>query len=114
MSDAGQRWVSTDYRLTPDGTVVHKRWLNADGSRKSGVELKKEILRVDLERISERLLEIDSDLSTIPIPTEARCGFCGLLESDGGGKIHDIAGHLQTFCCGVVVSACCEGTENGR
>ena len=44
---------------------------------------------------------------------EPCCGFCGLPESQGGGKIHDVAGHLQTFCCGVVTDPCCEGTENG-
>ena len=48
----------TDYALTPQGTLVHKRWINPDGTRKEGVELEKEQLRVDLELIAQRLLAL--------------------------------------------------------
>jgi hypothetical protein len=62
-------------------------------------------------RPAESLLEtVSTPLANLPTPI---CSFCGRPESEGGGKIHDVAGHLQTFCCGVVSSPCCEGSENG-
>jgi hypothetical protein len=58
MAENGQRWVSSDYRTTPDGTVTHKRWLNPDGSRKTGKDLEDELMRVELETIAQRLLSL--------------------------------------------------------
>src|SRR3990167_10373806 len=60
MAD-GQRWVTTDYRVTADGGLTHKRWLNSDGTRKTGVELEKEKMRVELESISRRLIVLCPD-----------------------------------------------------
>ena len=48
----------TDYALTPEGTLAHKRWLAPDGTRKEGIELEKEQLRVELEIIAAKLLEL--------------------------------------------------------
>ena len=50
----GQRWNSSDYKPI-DGVLVHKRWLNDDGTRKDGIELEKEQVRVELEDIAARL-----------------------------------------------------------
>jgi len=47
----------TDYALTPEGTLVHRRWLH-NGKRKEGIELEKEQLRVELEIIAAKLLEL--------------------------------------------------------
>ena len=52
----------TDYALTPEGTLVHRRWLNADGSRKQGLELRKEKLRSDLERLAQELMALCRDI----------------------------------------------------
>ena len=52
----------TDYALTPQGTLVHRRWLNPDGSRKEGLELEKEQLRVELEVIADTLLALSMRL----------------------------------------------------
>jgi len=48
----------TDYALTPEGTLIHRRWLTPEGRRKEGVELEKEQLRVELEIIASKLLEL--------------------------------------------------------
>ena len=39
-----------------DGVLVHKRWLNEDGTRKTGIELEREQLLVELELMADRLL----------------------------------------------------------
>jgi len=52
----------TDYALTPEGTLVHHRWLNPDGTRKEGVELEKEQMRVELEVIADKLFALSMRL----------------------------------------------------
>ncbi len=47
---------SPDFAISPDGTMVHKRWLNEDGSRKAGAELQAEILKAELEVMANKLL----------------------------------------------------------
>ena len=125
-----QRWVTTDYRVTADGGLTHKRWLNSDGTRKTGVELEKEKMRVELESISRRLIVLCPDdfdafmaiLDNPPEPNEKLkrlmrnepiCNFCGLPTRLGGGAINEVAGHRQTFCCGQPLETCCDGAPTG-
>jgi hypothetical protein len=42
--------------------LVHKRWLNPDGSRKDGLELKKEQMLVELQQLTKRLLALAKEL----------------------------------------------------
>src|SRR3990167_2536273 len=122
MAD-GQRWVTTDYRVTADGGLTHKRWLNSDGTRKTGVELEKEKMRVELESISRRLIVLCPDdfdafmaiLDNPPEPNEklkrlmrnepTRCPFCGcspLVEE----QLH---GHYLCVSCRQITNGCCCG-----
>ena len=64
----GQRWVSSDYRVTPDGLLAHKRWLNPDRTWKTGAELQKEMLRVELECIARRLIALANEIADVPRP----------------------------------------------
>ena len=61
-----QRWINGDYRLTPEGNLAHKRWLNPDGSYKVGVELENEKMRVELEIMARRLLEFVKTYPSAP------------------------------------------------
>jgi len=44
--------------IEADGVMIHKRWRNPDGSPKTGIELEKEQMRVELEDIASRLLDL--------------------------------------------------------
>jgi hypothetical protein len=44
--------------VTETGLVTHARWLNPDGSYKEGRTLEVELLKVELENISRRLLRL--------------------------------------------------------
>lgn len=46
-----------DFRVVDD-MLVHKRWLNPDGTYKEGQELELEQLRAELERLTKRIMEI--------------------------------------------------------
>lgn len=49
-----------DFRVV-DGVLIHERWLNPDGTRKTGVELEKEELLVQIQCVASRLMELCRD-----------------------------------------------------
>src|SRR3990167_7258881 len=107
---SSQRWVTTDYRVTADGGLTHKRWLNPDNSLKTGLDLKREKLRVELEVMARRFVALTKEM---PASHEPICNFCGLPARLGGGAINEVAGHRQTFCCGQPLETCCDGAPTG-
>jgi hypothetical protein len=48
--------------VTENETLISSRWLNADGTYKTGIDLETERLRVDLEDIARRLIAISKHL----------------------------------------------------
>ena len=55
-------WDIANYTLTPEGTLVHKRWLNEDGTRKTGIDLEKEQMKVELEIMAQRLIALGNEI----------------------------------------------------
>ena len=53
--------ISADFVLV-DGSLVHKRWVGADGKRKTGRALELAMIQVELEGIAQTLLRISRDL----------------------------------------------------
>lgn len=50
--------ISEHLEFDKDGFLTHKRWLNPDGSRKTGLALEEERVRVQLEKCARMLLKL--------------------------------------------------------
>jgi hypothetical protein len=58
---------STDtFEVTENGTLISSRWLNKDGTYKTGLDLETETLKVELADISRRLLSIAKRFGDVP------------------------------------------------
>src|SRR3990167_2980392 len=97
-----QRWVTTDYRVTADGGLSHKRWLNPDNSLKTGLDLKREKLRVELEVMARRLVALTKEM---PADESTRCPFCNVFPF----REEPLHGHYICSNCRNVTSGCCNG-----
>lgn len=45
-------------QISPHGLLTHRRWLNPDGTYKTGKDLEDELLRVELERLARDMLRL--------------------------------------------------------
>lgn len=60
-TQAGQ--ISADF-VVVDGMLVHRRWVNEDGTMKTGRELQLALMQVELEDITRRLQRITRELNS--------------------------------------------------
>ena len=94
-----------NYDTVVDGVLYHKRWVNSDGTLKTGIELEREKLRVELQCIARRLVAIEKETAALESnPDNHLCPHCGfhLVEWQEHGS-------YRCQNCKQVTMDCCDG-----